>query len=314
MKKKLLGTVLALVLTGGALTACSTAYANSPSTNATPLTASTIAYAPQIEQLATTANTSTFASPNITVSEAAWQSDQIPADAIPMEEAAQIGARYLWDVFGVDIDGMHIVMLYSDCWLRPFAGRWTGSVYLTEEESLANEWISFSDGAVIINPALNAVVSLADRRFSFTIDSTTGERLETASRSTTPSPAILHDTQTLWESAHGLEIQAMSDNELAAFVGLTSEQLEIYTQKVTAFAEAHFNNSTLQNVELCRNVSTPNGAMRLQGIQPLLDTNADGSIFGTLSGLEFTVTDDTGREAIVTISIWMDSISLRTAL
>jgi len=294
----ILGTMIALALVGGVLT-----YATA---NAAPQLANA-------EQLAVSANVDAsqegvFVSPNITVSEAPWQFDEVPYDVIPAEEAAQIGARYLWDVFGLDIDGKHVVMLYSDCWLRPGEGRWTGLIYNTIEDALATPWL-YSEMAAVVAP-VNPSVNPMDRMFNFTIDAATGERMEIASHSTTPPPAILHDTQPLWESAKGLRIQAMSDSELAAFIGLTPAQLDAYKQEITALAEAHFNNSTLQSVALGRNVIRPNGPMRLQGIQPLLDTRADGSIFGTLSGLEFTVTDNTGREAIVTISIHADSIRI----
>ena len=315
MKKKLiLGATLALALVAGTFTACTTNDTLTVSSTA-PLAVSEAVNAPQAQQvqqlaLSVEAETAkdTFVSPNITVSEALWQYDRVPAGAMPMEEAAQIGARYLWDVFGVDIDGMHVLMLYADCWMRPSAGRWTGIVYRTEEESIANVWL-LGDGIAIMTP-VDADVDAADRRFNFTIDSTTGERMEVASHSNAPSAPILHDTQPLWESVRGLEIQAMSDSQLADFVGLTPEQIDAYTQKATAFAEAHFESTTLKSVELGRIVGTPNGTMRLQGIQPLLDTDENGNIFGTLSGIEFTATDYDGRQVVISISVSRDSIQI----
>ena len=175
--------------------------------------------------------------------------------------------------------------------MRPGAGRWTGSVQSTPPN---NEW----DGASVLVPVANPV----GRMFIFTVDSATGERMEVGSHSLTLAAPVLHDTQPLWESARGLEIQAMTDSQLVAFVELTPEQLDVYTQKATEFAEAHFTNSTLQSVELGRTVTRPNGAMRLQGIQPLLDTDENGNIFDTLSGIEFTATDDNGREIVISIS------------
>ena|GEM_PF-2747826 len=304
MKKKFVLATTAIVLAVSVLTAC--ADVNAASVQVLQSAPEMNAHSPQSAQPSTEATD--FAAPDITVSQAVWQYDEIPVGVISPEEAAQIGAQYLWDVFGKCIDGMHVVMLYSDCWLRPSAGRWTGIVYPTQEASESNVWW-FEAGAGVVTP-VDPDANTADRRFNFTIDSATGERLETASHSNTPVAPIFHDTQVLWESARGREIQAMNDNQLAAFIGLSPEQLEVYFQQVTAFAEAHFNNSTLQSVELGRNIVSPYRSERIQGIQPLLDTDENGNIFGTLSGIEFTATDHTGREAVITMSIRADSISI----
>ena len=43
-----------------------------------------------------------------------------------------------------------------------------------------------------------------------------------------------------------------------------------------------------------------------------LDSNEDGSIFGTLADIQFTAVDYTGREAIIDISMWLDAINVRS--
>jgi len=79
-----------------------------------------------------------FQPPTLTLSIPPWQQyHEIPPLAIPMDEAAQIGAEYIWDVFGVSIDGMHIEMFAStsENLTRTY---WHGSVYLTEEDAMEN--------------------------------------------------------------------------------------------------------------------------------------------------------------------------------
>jgi len=314
-RKSVLGTVFTLALIGGALTACSTASATSPVTthNTNAAIYSTVAqglhltsaaqsiagidtsknpYDTDAKNLTTQSNRPGFAPANFTVEEADWQTDDVPACAMTAEEAARIAEQYIWDVFGKSIEGMYVTMSYSDCWLRPSKGRWTGSVSLTPQDMEAYH-------AYVI------CSSLIDIKFTFTIDSITGERLEISYHPLGSPPVnITHDTQPLWESPKGLAIQAMDDNELADFVGIAPEQLEIYIQEAYELAQAHFANTTVKNVALGRNVTTPTGPMQLPGIFVLLDTNADGSIFGTYTGLEFTVTNHEGSEAIVTITEW----------
>jgi len=236
-----------------------------------------------------------FIQADITVLEAPWQEDQAPARAMTKEEAARIGERYIWDVFGDSIDGMYVVMHYTDCWLRSYRGRWQGIVTLTvgAADSEATRYAIGSMGSLGIGEML----------FAFTIDSETGERLEISYNSpNSPMIIVPRDTQPLWESAQGRAIQAMSNKELAMFAGISPERLSTYTEQVIALAEAHFYDTTLENVAMGRTVTTPNGPQRLQGIHVLLDTDEDGNIYATPTGFEFTITDDTGREAIVTIS------------
>ena len=302
MKKKyILGAALALV---AALTACSNT--NLPTPNYEAPTVPSVVISDTEIQFTSAIQTSTegtqnsaeesFTQANFTVLIAPWQSDEIPTAAMTPEEAAEIGEVYIRDVFGESIDGMYVVMHYADCWLRPYRGRWQGIVTATVEPTDDEPSWYVIDGSM-------GSWGIGEMRFHFSIDSETGERLE-ISYNAPNNPLVLppHDTQPLWESAQGLAIQAMSNQELAIFVGISPEQLSAYTQDVIALAEAHFNNTALKNVAMGRNVITPNGPQRLQGIHVLLDTDEDGNIFGIPTGFEFTVTDYAGKEAIVTIS------------
>ena len=295
MKKKfILGTVLALA--GGILAACASA---SPSITVyeAPHMPSVVIANTEVQFTSAIQNSTEtgFVQANFTVAKAPWQTDQVPSFAMVVEEAAKIGEQYIWDVFGESIDGMYVIMHYADCWLRPSKGRWQGIVTLAlDTANNETSWYAV-DGSM-------GSWGIGEMIFHFTIDAETGERLEISYNSPN-SPMILvpHDTQPLWESAQGRAIQAMSNKELAKFVDVSPEQLNAYTHEVIRFAEAHFNGTAIKDVAMGRNVVTPNGLQRLQGIHVLLDTDEDGNIYGTPVGFEFTVTDYTGREAIVTI-------------
>jgi len=237
-----------------------------------------------------------FIQADFTVLAAPWQDEQAPANAMTKEEAARIGERYIWDVFDESIDGMYVVMHYADCWLRPYRGRWQGIV--TAEVDTTNNENSW----VVVDGSMGSW-GIGIPIFHFTIDAETGERLEISYNSpNSPMIIVSHDTQPLWESAQGLAIQAMNNKELAMFAGVSPERLSTYTEEVMALAEAHFYDTALKNIAMGRNVITPNGPQQLQGIHVLLDTDEDGNIYATPTGFEFTITDYTGREAVVTIS------------
>jgi len=111
-----------------------------------------------------------FVPPALTLLEAPWQHyHTIPSSAMAPEDAAQIGARYIWDVFGTNIDGMYVQMFFSD------------------HASQTNTWWS---GIVFVehpdNPTINYIVDVfGDERFAlpvynFTINGITGERINIA--------------------------------------------------------------------------------------------------------------------------------------
>lgn len=253
------------------------------------------------QRLATTEST-IFVPPDATIVVSPFQRDEIPASAIPIEEAAHLGAEYIWDVFGVSIDGMYVVMSYMECWDRANMGRWHGNVTLPRDENsmgFADDW------------------QWGENIFFFGIDSITGERLHIAynsPRGNHPPQVIEHDTRPLWESAQGQAIRAMSGYEVADFIGMTREEIEAHRLEATAFAQAHFINADIVSVDLGVTFDTPTGPMSLPGISVLLDTDAQGNIFGTFETIEFVATDDTGNEARISIGDWLGfrSISVVT--
>lgn len=256
----------------------------------------TLAFALTTATIYSPANAATTA-PNATIIETPWQTIPAPAEALSMEEAAQLGAQYIRDVFGESIDGMYVLMQYMDL---TFSSRqhWVGSVALTREATGLYDWEW--DGTT----GLDALQT--DVMFFFRIDATTGERISISysAPQSRPQPSPFRDGTEFWDTAQGNIVQNMNDSELMAFVGLTPEQLEAHTQKATTLAQSHFNNSTVTNVTLGQEIhNSITGSFFATGIGTILNIDADGNIYGTLRGLTFTITDDTSREAIVSISL-----------
>jgi len=111
-----------------------------------------------------------FAAPTLTVVENPNQYFKIPAVAMSIEEAAQIGARYIWDVFGESIDGMYVEMTFG-AWPSQSRTYWQGVV-----RAEAFDLESFADGDIEARIALNDTMM-----YRFSIDAVTGMRVDITS-------------------------------------------------------------------------------------------------------------------------------------
>jgi len=232
-----------------------------------------------------------FTASELTISASPWQVyHEVSASAMSMEDAAQIGAQYILDVFGTCIDGMHIQLFFS-AWPSSSRTHWHGTVYPSEaamlEEMARQEAINEA-----LTRDINADVSaytqiniLTAPNYNFSIDAVTGMRIDISYRNLRGVPTLDrrdHDAAMSWR-------QTIVDSgwfdmdiyEQMNFVGLSSERLEAYAQTVKDLAQRHFNNSTVADVQL----TFLN-----------LGSSADHTAV-VLDGLSFTATDDTGREA-----------------
>jgi len=276
-----------------------------------------------------------FVPPALTVIEAPWQRyHAIPSSAIAMEDAAQIGARYIWDVFGTNIDGMYVQMMFADHASQTNTW-WSGTVFVEHPD----------------NPTINYIVNVyGDERFalpvySFTINGITGERISISysgqrghmpitiperisavvvddeeydgllyataervvvvgggthyMRRISPGEVVEVETYEItsppgsivgshWFGMRTALVESgwfdMDIFEQLAFAEVSDDALKVYTQTAMRLAEAHFNLSTVTNVEL-------------------ISLNVNGIIDGVVDfvALNFAVTDSTGREALIFI-------------
>jgi hypothetical protein len=212
---------------------------------------------------------------------------QIPASALTMEEAAQTGARYIWDVFETSIDGMYVDMMF-----RALASQtnttWTGVVYAEDPVNHAQTY--------------DAITYAGDRigfpLYTFTINGITGERIDInclPRRSSTPVYADVDIRTPLLDSGWF----DMNINEQVALTKISDEALEAYTQTATRLAGAQFNNSVVSNIQLVR----------------LVVSGMTGNVVN-IATLNFTAVDNIGREVFITIpstdSVW-EIVSISTS-
>ena len=224
-----------------------------------------------------------FITPRLTIFENPYQHYHvIPPYALSIEDAALIGAYYIWDVFGRDIDGMYVRMMYS---AHQFLTRslWTGAVSTNLEALIPQE------GA--------AGLYIRGRMYQFVIDGITGERIDIWRFSQDQGPPTQEEL-----NAHAnfrdAVVQSgwfeMSLEEQKDKIGLTPDLLAAYTQAAKELASRHFNTSSV--VEIFLGDNSPNPVLTIDG-----GVDENGEEIFVLTTLMFTAIDDTGREALITI-------------
>jgi len=185
----------------------------------------------------------------------------IPAAAMSPEDAAQIGAHYIWDVFGTNIDGILVQM-------------------------------SFNDPSEMLNSWWEGYVLADEHNYSFTIDSITGERIDLIRFQVHD----IEDSTARWELRQAAEEDNfnalaaigwwdMDIDEQIAFAGVFSEVIE-HGQTALTLAMRHFNNSVVRNIRL--------ESLHVDSLMPLSATGVTN-----IDSFQFVVTDSNGREAYI---------------
>ena len=148
-----------------------------------------------------------YKKPEITIYECPEQYYEKSVNALPMYEAAEIGAQYIWEVLGESIDGKTVEMYYAaiPCCTRSW---WTGAVADTKAE-LANH----------------------EAQFRFIIDAVSGERIDI-------SQALAYGSTIDSSKLHEIPF-----NDLPSLMAETPDNLDEYTQIAKEYAQKHFNHS-----------------------------------------------------------------------
>lgn len=214
-----------------------------------------------------------FVPPTLIVTIGEWHDDNVPAGALPMEEAAQIGARYIWDVFGKCIDGAEAKMMFSST------------------PAMINTWWM---GSVVVG----------EYEFRFTVNGITGERIE-ISRS--GGPQVINEVRWIDEmdedimqqiqNARNMLIRAgwfdMDIAEQIEFAQVSPEIIETYMNTAQELAERHFNRTEVVHLELEElHISKLHISRLILG---------GGGEF-IIDSLSFIAIDETGREARISLS------------
>ena len=197
-------------------------------------------------------------------------------NALTAEEAAELGAQYIWEVMGESIDGATVELYYLSfpSSTRPY---WYGNVIVgTRMEMLQNpvigedgQYVLDKDGYILMQDYQEFEVE--EYSFYFILDGVTGERVS-IHRCILPEIRMM-DPNRLPTPKTQQEVDA----ENAQFRAMSGQ----YQQLVEEYAQKHFNNTKVVSVEY------ELGFSRFDGISQLL----------------FIAIDETGREANITFDI-----------
>ncbi|MCL2827605.1 MAG: hypothetical protein FWD99_02595 [Oscillospiraceae bacterium] len=222
-----------------------------------------------------------------------------------MEEAARLGALYIWDVFGERIDGMIIEMTYGwapaeelEGWAQDHA-QWAGLVSLFDEDRLRFmqkepwEWDALREA----DPDLfdeSMEILWAGRQFYFSIDAITGNRLAInrphmfhMERADDPSQTVTREEA---GEANNLWHRVRMAGEPDPFpLDLTEEELALYLQLAHTYAQRHF-------------LFVPVADVVFESAWPAeFDRDETGEIIAIDFLLSFAASDETGRTISLSI-------------
>ena len=227
--------------------------------------------------------TNTFTTPSLTVFPSPHQHYHvIPVAAMSMDAAVQIGARYIWDVFGADLEGMYVEMLFN---AHPSQSRsyWTGTV--------RTEWFDYAD---IADDDRDARIALNDAiKYQFRIDAITGKRIDI--RSSFQSSESLDAlrtraiNETMAERTFMMQIGWFDMNlcEQLGFLRVTTSSIASYIATAQSLGNAHFNTQGLTGS--LRGVRTQLGddGLELAAIQYVLIYNNREAIINVPTSVVF---------------------------
>jgi len=209
-----------------------------------------------------------FQSPTLVVGEVQENNPSILA--LCPEDAAQIGAMYVWDMFGECLDGMYVDMWYQ-VWPSHTRAYWFGHVAESKEAFMNSQFL-----------------------YSFLIDAVTGERIDITRIEITYRSAAVQAAlnEQVLRGDYGRNVDGTGDTIFDVLYNIrTSQQMpELFNEQVQAakeLAQRHFVGTEVVSAEFV--------SFGIAG----LDLDEDGNLVITSYMLTFNVTDSTGRIANV---------------
>jgi hypothetical protein len=214
-------------------------------------------------------------------------------NAMSPEEAAQIGARYIWDMTGESIDGKTVEMSYS---ALPFSAKtyWRG-VVANPADDLKTD---FPEPVLFVSEDGSVSTVGNTTLYSFHIDAVTGERVSIDPGVDIPTP----------ENYGEGKVCVLTQEELEAMRYNAPANVDEYAEIARAFAEKHFNHSTVERVDF-RAITLNYGNWEETARQHTAYAESDKSkpftytIYEKGRHITFDVTDSTGRVASVGIDV-----------
>ncbi|MCL2361271.1 MAG: hypothetical protein FWC73_05610 [Defluviitaleaceae bacterium] len=236
---------------------------------------------------------------NLNLINTTFDGTQISSSALSKEEAAQVGARYIMDIFGESIDGMYVELEFSD-WEHLNRSLWSGAVSFSRRNTLEqrarlnelnDEFMArYNAGedpddinADLMDSFLEQRYTLA--HFYFTIDAITGKRIDI--RQTTPTTLMIMENQPSDHTVMDeyIEREWGGDWGAAFEANVTPQEIEELSPMALAYAQKHFHTTTVVDVAFESAFATL--------------IYVGNSNFDRVVSASFLAIDETGREAII---------------
>jgi len=234
---------------------------------------------------------------NITIINTSFDEVVINPSALSLEEAANIGARYILDIFGESIDGMYMDLEFSD-WDHMTRAMWSGAVTVNNRNTLdsRNELNELNQQLMDRNNAGEDIEDIFDdmaelfanhtyvlARFYFHIDAITGKRIDI--RQTTPE--MLNQPVAEPNALENFIEREWDGDWSAAFeADIDPHEIEEFNQLALLYAQKHFIETTVTDIEF----SDVHATFLYIG----------GGNYDQGVSVSFSATDETGRVAFVT--------------
>jgi hypothetical protein len=184
--------------------------------------------------------------------------------AMGYEKAAQIGAQYIWEMFGESIDGKAVEMLYA-AWPHSSKTYWIGDVFADTKKIPNTPYFERTDDD---SPYL----------YRFYIDAVTGEWVRITEKQPKPKESKVKETVGL--------------DKFLAMMEQPPAGIDEYIKIAKAFAQKHFTKTKVVDAEFLRYICNANKGSIFQ-----IEIYEKGAV------VSITVTDDTGRVAEVDVDM-----------
>ena len=237
---------------------------------------------------------------NITVINVTFGEAEIIPTALSMGDAAQLGAQYIQDVFGESINGMYVDMSFEN-WEHMTRATWHGAVSVNRRNTLEHrarmnelnemfmERYNAGEDVDEIHEDMRDLFltnTYTPARFYFSIDAETGMRIDISQLSYARANQPMQDPmamETYIENEWGGDWTAAFEADVPA------QEKEEIAQLAMQYAQRHFNTTTVTEIDS----GTAFASLIYVG---------DGN-FDRYYSMFFTVTDETGRNATVSIIV-----------
>jgi hypothetical protein len=232
-----------------------------------------------------------FTMPAFTLIEITEHQPTAPPEAMSMQTVAELGARYIYDVFGVNIEGMYMTIYYTD---------WSESAF---PRMMYGGTVTLNDPMIGIEPypyEPSHVVPM----FNFMLDAVTGMRINMICL----RPLTGMDWQEgipEWWDFSGPFLEASGWNEMSfeqrlTFAEIPQALIDEKTQLARQIAQNHFNETNVTDVRAgCH-------AERFNITVVAFPPDENRIIRFRAETIYFTATDDTGRQLEMLLSFGTD--------